>query len=388
MGEHYILDSQARAFFETVARYGFAREEFEIKTDIIDFRIPNKPNTTTNGGRVRINHKATGYYYQFEATADLDLFGHIIFSPGEKTRIEKYSPPGQSWQDIIGHARLWLTHLKRETAVMTNIARSKKVVEDNVRNASVVTNGETSGYTFNSGFAYFEHPGTLTVDLENQYEIRCIRFLLWDGLGEGGTEPHKRRYRYRLATSSDNSHWKEWYSSPEQGAIGWQIFNFTEPIETRYIRIYGLHNTTNKEFHVVELEAYDGTPERPSGFIGAETKIGIEALQVTEDELGRPSSQKIDSASLNKIIKSLEESPIDPVLVENIRLRFEDLVVLDQNLQAIRREIVGPVTNEMQKSNKLALIALTLTIIGLILTFLFSTVGGRFVDWLTQLFTS
>jgi hypothetical protein len=126
---------------------------------------------------------------------------------------------------------------------MTNVALGKKVLEDSVKQPNVVTDGVTTGYGGSSGFAHFPFPGTLTVDLEDIYPIICIRFLLWDGLGHGGTTPNNRRYRYRLAVSVDNNRWHELYTTPEEGTIGWQLFTLKSAIHIRYVRIYGLHNT-------------------------------------------------------------------------------------------------------------------------------------------------
>jgi len=252
---------------------------------------------------------------------------------------------------------------------MSNVALGKRVLEDSVKYPSTVTNGITTGYTGSTGFAHFPFPGTLTVDLEDHYRIKCIRFLLWDRLGRGGTEPSRRRYRYRLAVSKDNSRWHELYSTPEAGTIGWQLFVFKSVIRIKYVRIYGLHNTANPQMHIIELEAHDDCPPKPKGYIGTDIELP------GEPDESSAIATRVDSTELNKIIATLEQSPIDKDLVRSIKARFEDLVVLDQNLEAVRREIVNPVTGEIRKSNRLAVIALTITIIALTLTIIFNVVG-------------
>lgn len=69
---------------------------------------------------------------------------------------------------------------------MANVALGKSIKEEQVENAVAATDGQITGYTGNTGFAYFRWPGTLTVDLDNIYRLSCIRMLLWDGLGQGG----------------------------------------------------------------------------------------------------------------------------------------------------------------------------------------------------------
>jgi hypothetical protein len=263
------------------------------------------------------------------------------------------------------------SRLQNKDIVMTNVALSKKVLESSIKHPEVVTDGDIVSYTHYKGYAAFTYPGTLTIDLEEVHEIKCIRILIWDGLGEGGTQVDARRYRYRLAVSKDNNNWEELYTtapSPEAGTIGWQIFNFKTAIRVRYIRIYGLHNTDNEYFHIVEVEAHDDSPPKPGGYIGTDIELSGEQKESISREETPQAVTKIDSKELNRIIETLEKSPIDKTLVRDIKARFEDLIILDQNLEAIRREIVNPVTDEMKKSNQLAIFALILTIIGLILT--------------------
>ena len=51
---------------------------------------------------------------------------------------------------------------------MENIAFGKDVLE-NHQGAAVVTNGQLTGYTQNSGFCHFTCPDFLTVDLDDTY---------------------------------------------------------------------------------------------------------------------------------------------------------------------------------------------------------------------------
>jgi len=263
-----------------------------------------------------------------------------------------------------------------------NYALHKKIIESNVAKAETATNGVTTGYTGNTGFAYFLYPGTLTVDLENIFLIKCIRFLLWDGLGTGGNKPDKRRYKYNLQVSQDNYHFKTVHTTADEGTIGWQIFYFENAIKIRYIRIHGIFNTANKGFHIVEIEAHDEKPPKPEGHIGREENIENQmgSLELTNSTNIPP---KINSNEINNIISVLKNSRLfNDDLIKRIETSFNDLIVLDQNINAVRSQIIEPVKNEMQKSNKLALFALILTIIGLVLTLLFSSSSTKFIAWL------
>jgi hypothetical protein len=167
---------------------------------------------------------------------------------------------------------------------MTNLALYKKVLEPEVGQPEEVTNGVIAGYTGSKGYSHFPFPGTLTIDLEKIYPIKCIRFLLWDNLGKGGKLPNSRRYKYILGISADNYSWEEIYASTEEGTIGWQIFILTEIKQIRYIRIYGLHNTANERVHIVEIEAYDDMPADPPGYIGNKKEILFEQKSLSDSE--------------------------------------------------------------------------------------------------------
>lgn len=58
-----------------------------------------------------------------------------------------------------------------------NVAQGKKVLESAVISPKDVTDGITDGYTGYRGFAHFQWPGYLTVDLETKHSLYCIRFL-------------------------------------------------------------------------------------------------------------------------------------------------------------------------------------------------------------------
>jgi len=271
---------------------------------------------------------------------------------------------------------------------LANLALNKPVLEASVHNPEIVTNGDSQNYTGHSGFAYFDFPGTLTVDLQAEYNLKCVQFKLWDGLGGGRGVLHRRRYKFRLGVSTDNANWYEFYDEGDANAIGWQIFRFHQGIQGRFVRLYGLHNTTNHQIHIVELEAHNDIPDDPVGHIGGVTNID---QQVAEKSKSQPTSiaksTRIDPEELARTIKTLEGSILDQAVVQDIKSRFDDLIVLDQNLEAIRREIVEPVTNEMKKSNRLAVWALRVTILAAILTSVFSPAAMTIWTFLSGLWS-
>jgi len=161
---------------------------------------------------------------------------------------------------------------------MANLAQGK-LVEESYKNVGVVTNGKIIGYTGLEGFAEFAWPGFLTVDLGEQKVIKCIRLLLWDGLGTGKGVRDKRQYKYRLLTSKDHKMWSVIYDTLTEGYNGWQVFNFPEGMSLRYIRIHGLWNSANNGFHIVEVEAHDTEPDELQAETILERTIQIANLE-------------------------------------------------------------------------------------------------------------
>ncbi|PKN65428.1 MAG: hypothetical protein CVU57_09925 [Deltaproteobacteria bacterium HGW-Deltaproteobacteria-15] len=158
-----------------------------------------------------------------------------------------------------------------------NLALGKQVLEKEVGNPDVATNGVITGYkgsVESRTYSYFKWPGSLTVDLEKQYVVKCIRFLLWDGMGKAGVSRDSRKYRYRLETSLDGEFYNVAYDTGENGYNGWQQFLFHSGIKTRYIRVYGRHNSRNDSVHIVEVEAYENdTPPKLDAEIVLEKRI-------------------------------------------------------------------------------------------------------------------
>ena len=143
---------------------------------------------------------------------------------------------------------------------MPNIARGKTPIEDYWKRSELATDGTISGYTGFEGFAHANWPCTYTLDLENEYPIEIIRFLLWDNKGRPTNQEATREYFYSLSISTDGYGWQTYFTTGSEGFIGWQIFEFKHKPVARYIRLHCYHNTEKPDFHLVEFEVHDSSP--------------------------------------------------------------------------------------------------------------------------------
>lgn len=251
---------------------------------------------------------------------------------------------------------------------MANLALHKSV-EEEIGNASAATDGETSHYTGSEGYAYFEWPGTFTIDLGAPQVLQCIRILLWDGLGEGGTIRNPRIYIYRLLTSLDHNNWKVLFDPGRNGFNGWQVFNFPQGLETRYIRIHGLINSVNKDFHIVQLEAYDTDPPPLAAEIVLQRIIETDSIQEEVGD-GLPLESRVrgivnDVEHLIQTTQILNPEPLREIITQ-LRVQLTDVSSIERSMSSIRREIIGPVKKELDKGAKLGKFSLWGFIVGII----------------------
>lgn len=86
----------------------------------------------------------------------------------------------------------------------------------------------------------------ITVELGSISIINHIKLLLWDR--------DVRSYSYYIEVSVTQTYWERIIDHSEYNCRSWQFLYFpAKPI--KYIRLVGTHNTVNKIFHVVTLEA-------------------------------------------------------------------------------------------------------------------------------------
>ena len=122
---------------------------------------------------------------------------------------------------------------------------SKGARADGARRPDLMIDGKTDHET-REGFAFGPTPCNFTIDLRSVRPIGLIRFLLY--------ELDSRKYGYRLLISADGESWE--VVGSEKKAKGWQEISL-EDAEARYVRINGISNTANNDFHVVEVEVYE-----------------------------------------------------------------------------------------------------------------------------------
>jgi len=140
--------------------------------------------------------------------------------------------------------------------------RGYKIAEENIalprHGASVLVgevksallDGDTKNYDMERGFS--RHPidesgdRGIVVKLGMPCIINRINMLLWDR--------DQRAYSYFIEVSMDQSDWVRVVDHSTYHCRSWQFLHFPQRV-VRFIRVVGTHNTVNKVFHVVTLEA-------------------------------------------------------------------------------------------------------------------------------------
>ena len=238
---------------------------------------------------------------------------------------------------------------------MTNLALGKKIEEEHYLNAQCVTDGQVNNYTGSKGFCTFLWPNYLTIDLLDTHPIKCIRFLLWDGLGTASVRD-SRKYFYRVLTSIDHRNWDIIFDTLSEGYNGWQKLSFPTPVKARYIRVHGLYNSAKPHFHMVEFEVHD---EEPPAFDAEYTLERTINVAIDQHENGDALPIEHNAQILIRKLEQLLEANtiLNPVPIKNVisqlRTQVKDVSAIERNLESIRREITDPVTIELEKSSKL-----------------------------------
>ncbi|HRZ41374.1 MAG TPA: hypothetical protein P5228_01570 [Bacteroidales bacterium] len=145
---------------------------------------------------------------------------------------------------------------------MGNLALNRLPIEREIwTKPEETTNGNINEYDDHNGFGYAVWPCNYTIDLESEFRLSVIRFLLWDNLGKPGTNVNPRKYKFTLSVSSDGINYFTIFSNQNKdGGNGWFAFEFTNDFYARYIRLTGHFNSANKHFHLVEFEIHDQAP--------------------------------------------------------------------------------------------------------------------------------
>lgn len=142
---------------------------------------------------------------------------------------------------------------------MPNLAFERIPLEkDKWNNPQEATNGITTKYTGQNGFASAPWPCEFTIDLDQPEKIDSIRILLWDNLGRESNTIDKRRYQFSLSISSDGINYFPIFSNQnKEGGNGWFIFRFLTTSYARFVKFTGHFNSVNKSIHLVEFEIHD-----------------------------------------------------------------------------------------------------------------------------------
>lgn len=178
---------------------------------------------------------------------------------------------------------------------MANLALAKLPIEkDKWKRPEEATNGITLNYDGGKGYTSANWPCTYTLDLEMEYRLSVIRFLLWDNLGKPGNKIDPRKYKFTLSISSDGVNFITVFSNQNQdGSNGWYSFRFINDTYARYVKLTGHFNTANEQIHIVEFEIHDQEPPplTSSNFHSIDVTMGI----------GLPSEERM-SELISKVI--------------------------------------------------------------------------------------
>lgn len=138
--------------------------------------------------------------------------------------------------------------MEENIAVVKNGA---KVIQGYADGFSVLEDESNHPYDMEKG--YTRHAITskddnngIVVELSNIYIINCIKILLWD--------LDNRSYSYVIDTAVQENFWERVVDYSAYHCRSWQHLYFTKRA-VKYIRIKGTHNTVNKVFHLVSMEA-------------------------------------------------------------------------------------------------------------------------------------
>ncbi|PVD25748.1 hypothetical protein C0Q70_13408 [Pomacea canaliculata] len=116
---------------------------------------------------------------------------------------------------------------------------------------AALLDGDIQNYDLDRGFT--RHPiddnngQGIAVKLGHPYIINTIKLLLWD--------KDMRSYSYYIEVSMDDKDYDRIIDHTIYLCRSWQKLHFP-PRVVRYIRVVGTHNTVNRVFHLVSLEAF------------------------------------------------------------------------------------------------------------------------------------
>ncbi|KAM7349591.1 BTB (POZ) domain containing 9 [Cochliomyia hominivorax] len=146
-------------------------------------------------------------------------------------------------------------------------------------------NGDVTTYDMEKGYTRHcitdTNDSGIIVELGTPCIINHIKILLWDR--------DNRAYSYFIEVSVNQVQWQRVIDYSEYHCRSWQFLYFdARPV--RYIRLVGTHNTVNKVFHVVALEAMYtmNVPKVVGGIVAPTANVAtIEMSAVVVDGVSR-----------------------------------------------------------------------------------------------------
>ncbi len=127
------------------------------------------------------------------------------------------------------------------------LASNGTVVTGVSSGAHQLLDGNTTRYTISSGYAYSRWPCEWTITFDKVYNLNAIAIKLWDG--------DSRYYRYAVAISADGRNYTPLVNNNRGEWRSWQRIRVpSQPVKS--VKLFGLYNSSNSQFHVVEFEAY------------------------------------------------------------------------------------------------------------------------------------
>lgn len=143
---------------------------------------------------------------------------------------------------------------------------------------AALLDGDTTTYDMEKGYTRHciteQNDSGIIVELGNNCSINHIKMLLWDR--------DNRAYSYFIEVSVNQTHWERVIDYTQYYCRSWQYLYFP-PRAVRYIKVVGTHNTVNKVFHVVSLEAMytANMPKVIDGFVAPTSNIATIEMSAT-----------------------------------------------------------------------------------------------------------
>lgn len=184
---------------------------------------------------------------------------------------------------LDANALLDAIHIKTQVKKLSGLQgtrlpyRGKLVIEENIAKSTLgakviqgvqdglsLLEGSNHPYDMEKGFTRHgitsKNDSGLVIELNAVYIINYLKILLWD------LDP--RHYSYVIDVSVENELWERVIDYSEYHCRSWQYLYF-EKRPVRFIRITGTHNSANRIFHLVSVEAMftQAVPKLSSGLI-------------------------------------------------------------------------------------------------------------------------